>query len=61
MQTNIDNKITDFKKTTIEKRLICIICNEKLPVNNNKHTCSYRTDKTICINLNKKIINSRLI
>lgn len=37
------------------KKLICIICNEKLTINNDKHNCSYRTSNTICINYNNRL------
>jgi hypothetical protein len=50
------NKLQDsIKKSTkvSNKNLICIICQEKLPINDDKHICSYRTNKSICINFKK--------
>lgn len=52
MEKIIDKDHETIKKThrVSPKRLTCIICNEKLSLANDKHTCSYRTTNTICIN-----------
>lgn len=51
METNInkDHKIIKVKST---KDLVCIICNTKLSIKDDKHNCAYRTSKEICINYN---------
>jgi hypothetical protein len=61
METNINKyhfvgaKVIADKTIKISpvKDLTCIICNKKLSIKDDKHTCAYRTSNEICINYNK--------
>lgn len=51
-----DNAITDktikIFPVKLTKDLTCFICNKKLSIKDDKHTCAYRTSDEICINYN---------
>lgn len=48
---NSDKTIKIFP-VKFPKDLTCIICNKKLSIKDDKHTCAYRTSDEICINYN---------
>jgi len=49
---NNNNKTIKIFPVKLTKDLTCIICNKKLSIKDDKHTCAYRTTDEICINYN---------